>query len=245
MRKGTTRAASAGLVLAGAVLAVAAADRVQDAQDTPEGGLDEATVKLMSPGPMHAHLAPLVGSWDLTTRYRMTPEAPWEESTARAEREWILDGRFVKETVEAEYMNQPFHGIGFFGYDNVREEYGFVWLDNMVTGMMTASGSSSDGGTTITFEGTNADPMSGEKDAWFRHVLRIVSDDENVFEMYARDPGGGEFQTMEIRATRAGASAPRFTPGSCCDLAASLGGACTHACCVTAQRQGRVCSNCN
>ena len=235
-------AASAGLALAGLVLAGAAAARPQDPQ---EGGLDEATLELMSPGPMHAHLAPLVGSWDMATRYRMTPDGPWLESTAHAQREWVLDGRFVRETVEAEYRGQPFHGIGFFGYDNLREEYRFVWLDNVATGMMTASGTSSDGGRTIVFEGTNADPMTGEKDAWFRHVLRVVSDDENVFEMYARAPGGEEFQTMELRATRARAKALRFTPGSCCDRAAKLGGACTHACCVTARRQGRVCTNCN
>ena len=77
---------------------------------------------------------------------------------------------------------------------------------------MTAPGSSADGGKTITFEGTNANPMSGEKDAWFRQVMHIVSDQENVFEMYAKDESGREFKTMEITATRARVSDPDAPP---------------------------------
>ncbi len=244
MRNGTICAGSVGIVLTGALLASTAVNRLQEPQ---EAGFDEAAMKLMSPGPMHQYLEPLVGSWELTTKYRMTPEQPWLESTAQAEREWILDGRFVKETVDAEFMGQPFHGIGFFGYDNVREQYCSMWIDSMVTGIMTAAGSSSDGGKTISFEGTNANPMTGEKDAWFRHVMRVVSDDENVFEMYAKDPSGKEFKTMEITATRTGAKAVmlRFKAGSCCDRAAKAGGACAHPCCVTAASEGKVCATCN
>ena len=244
MKKRLIRAASVGIALAGAVLISTAANRPQEPQ---EAGFDEAAMSLMSPGPMHEYLGPLVGSWDMTTKHRMTSEQPWEESTAHAQREWILDGRFVKETVEADFMGQPFHGIGFFGYDNVREEYCYMWIDSMGTGIMTGAGSSSDGGKVISFEGTTANAMTGEKDAWFRHVMRIVSDDENVFEMYAKDPSGEEFKTMEIASTRTGTEAMTlgFTAGSCCDRAAKEGGACTHPCCVTAASEGRVCADCN
>ena len=199
MTKRTIRAASVGAVLTGAVLVSIAANRLQEPQ---EAGFDEAAMKLMSSGPMHEHLKPLVGSWEMSINHRMTPELPWEESTAQAEREWIFDRRFVRETVKADFMGQPFEGIGLFGYDNVRKEYCFMWIDNMGTGIMTAPGSSADGGKSIAFEGTNANPMTGEKDAWFRHVMRIVSDQENVFEMYAKDKSGKEFKTMEITARR-------------------------------------------
>lgn len=244
MRNGTIRAASVGIVLGGALLVSVAANRPQEPE---EAGFDEVAMKLMSPGPMHDHLNPLVGSWEMTVKHRMTPELPWEESTAHAERGWILDDRFVKETVKADFMGQPFHGIGYFGYDNVREEYCYMWIDNMGTGILTAPGSSSNGGKTISFEGTHANPMTGEKNAWFRHVLRVVSDDENVFEMYAKDPSGMEFKTMEITATRTGVKAVklRFKTGSCCDRAAKAGGACTHPCCVTAASEGKVCATCN
>ena len=199
MKKG--KLLSAAVVVLGALLISAAAGRGQDPQ---EANYDtDEMMKLGAPGLMHQHLEPLVGSWEMTAKMRSAPGTDWEEeSTSEAKREWICDRRFVKETVESDWMGMPFEGMGLFGYDNVREEYCFMWVDSMSTGMMFAPGTSTDGGKTITFEGTHADSMTGEKDAWFRHVMRIVSDDENVFEMYARDPSGEPFMTMEITSKR-------------------------------------------
>ncbi|MFB3051470.1 MAG: hypothetical protein ACE1Z0_05735, partial [Acidimicrobiia bacterium] len=73
MTKRTICAASLGIVLTGAVLASAAASGLQERQ---EAGFTEAAMKLMSPGPMHAYLNPMVGSWEMSIKHRMTPELP-------------------------------------------------------------------------------------------------------------------------------------------------------------------------
>ena len=44
--------------------------------------------------------------------------------------------------------------------------------------------------------------MTGAKNDWFRSVFRTVSDDENVYEMYAKDASGEEYKSMEITCER-------------------------------------------
>ena len=39
----------------------------------------EAWMKLAQPGDFHAHLKPLVGKWTTASKWRMTPEMPWDE----------------------------------------------------------------------------------------------------------------------------------------------------------------------
>ena len=160
--------------------------------------MDEVTMKRMAPGPMHEYLAPLEGDWSMTVKIRMAPEAPWEESEAEAKREWVLDGRFMMETVEGDFGGMPFEGIGFTGYDNVRQEFVSTWMDNMMTGVMMSSGQASKDGKTITFEGHASCAMTGEKDQWSKSVIRFKGEDSHVFEMYSKGPDGKEYKSMEI-----------------------------------------------
>jgi len=37
----------------------------------------------------------------------------------------------------------------------------------------------------------------------------------------------------------------QYKAGSCCDKAAKKGEKCTHPCCVTAEKDGKVCAKCN
>ena len=170
-------------------------------QDKPqEAGfeMDEMTMKRMMPGAMHEYLAPLEGDWTMMVKMRMAPEAPWEESEAEASREWVLDGRFIKETVEGDFGGMPFEGIGYTGYDNVRQEFVSTWMDSMGTGIMVSAGQASKDGKTITFECHASCPMTGDKDKWSKSVIRIKDDESHVFEMYAKGPDGKEYKSMEI-----------------------------------------------
>ena len=130
MNKGTI------LGLAVAAVGVTAVFAAQDAQEAtaPTKEMMEA----MSPGPMHAKLETLIGEWSMAAKYRMSPDAPWEEFSADVEREWVLGRRFVKETVKSEHWDAPFEGIGVIGYDNVREEYP-IWTRGFATSVETPS----------------------------------------------------------------------------------------------------------
>jgi hypothetical protein len=186
-------AASAALLVAAAL--AAQDSKTQDAAMT----LSPEAMAAMTPGPMHAHLQPLVGSWNLTLKWRMSPDQPWTESQYTAQRELTMDGRFLEETISGDWQGMSFEGHGIIGHDNLRGEYTHVWYDNMSTGMSIGTGKADATGKVITFEGTGSDCMTGEKEKWFKSVLKRVSDTENSFQMYTKDAKGGrEYVNMEI-----------------------------------------------
>jgi hypothetical protein len=65
----------------------------------------------------------------------------------------------------------------------------------------TSEGTADDGAKVITFAGKMDCPMTGEKDMPVKHVVRIISPDQHVFEMH--DPRKGDnSKMMEITYTR-------------------------------------------
>jgi hypothetical protein len=179
----------AAVVITSAALSLAAT------QDAPSPEM----MARMAPGPMHAKLEPLIGSWKMTGKWRMTPDAPWEEFEADVERKWILGKRFIEETVTSEFMGQPFEGVGIVGYDNTREQFTMVWLENMATSTFVSTGKLEGGN--ITFEGVNSDAWTGEKNKWGKSVVSLTPDNQ-TFKGYCKDESGKEFQNMEMLAKK-------------------------------------------
>lgn len=162
----------------------------------------EMWMKLAVPGEHHKHLQPLAGRWDMTTRMRMGPEAPWSESKATSEAEWIMGNRFLVQRVEGEGMGgQPFRGMGIMGYDNGKKKYVAVWVDDHSTMIFVQEGTCSADGKEITLLGSYDDPMAGKK-VTGKSVYRVAGPDRYVLEMYKELPGGGEFKTLEIEHVR-------------------------------------------
>ncbi len=167
----------------------------------------EAMQKAATPGEFHDNLKPLAGKWTFTTRYRMSADGPWEQSTGSAVYKWILGGRILVQEVKANpspedaMMGGPFEGYGMTGYDNVSKKYFNVWCDNMGTGMMSSTGTCDSSGKTITYMGEFNDPMSG-KVKRIKSVLKIVGDDKVVYEMYEKTPDGKEYMSLEVTYTR-------------------------------------------
>ena len=100
------------------------------------------------------------------------------------------------------FLAATFSGIAIVGYDNFREEYSSYWIDSMTTAATVSSGPAGDDPRVIATEGTLSDAMRGDKKAWFKAVFRIVSENENVYEMYAKDPSGEVYKSMEIVCKR-------------------------------------------
>jgi hypothetical protein len=187
-----------------AVLGIGAAIAGQGDKQTQEAGYQPSkeAVAAMSPGPMHKHLDALVGDWTFTGKWRMAPEDAWQDFEATVEREWILDGRFIHETVKSEWMGQPFEGMGLIGYDNLRKQYDMIWVENASTATFHSTGKADPTGKIFTFEGTNSNQMTLQKDCWSRSTLTIKSDTEHVHEGYGKDATGKEFKNMEGTAKR-------------------------------------------
>jgi len=173
---------------------------------------DAAMVEMMkkmmefaTPGEFHKRLEPLVGKWEYTARWWMSPDAPPESAKGTCENKWILDGRYLHQEVlgaPTESPEPPLKGFGVIGYDNLRKQYFVVWIDNMGTGVMLGYGTCDPTGKVLTISGEASDPMTGETNRKWRSVTRIESDDKHVGEMYGPGPDGKEFKQLEIVYTR-------------------------------------------
>ena len=131
----------------------------------------------------------------------MAPDAPPTVTKATAKATWVMNGRFVQEEFTGEFMGKPFHGMSLTGYDNIKQKYNTVWVDDMHTSLVTAEGEAESGGKAITLAGKYDCPMTGQKNLTMKQVIRILGPDTRVFEMH--DPSKGEHsKTMEITYTR-------------------------------------------
>jgi hypothetical protein len=191
-------------LLGGAIAAgiVVAADK--SASQKPDAKAEEMMKKMEAagtPGPAHKVLDALAGEWNAEVKMWMAPDAPPTINKASAKSEWTMKGRFLKEEFTGEFMGQPFRGLSFIGYDNVKEKYNSVWIDDMSTTMVTSEGEADKAGKVITFEGSYACALTGEKEKPAKQVYRLISRDKHIFEMH--DPRlGANSKTMEITYTR-------------------------------------------
>lgn len=98
-------------------------------------------------------------------------------------------------------MGQPFTGVGYTGYDNFKKQYVGTWMDTMGTMIMVSQGKSDATGKTLSMTSTMDDVMTG-KPTTVKSEIKIVDADHHIMEMWAPDPTGKQFKTMEIRYTK-------------------------------------------
>jgi hypothetical protein len=165
---------------------------------------DEMMAKWMEaaqPGAPHKLLAKMAGTWQATVKSWQDPTQPPQVSQGTSDSELIMDGRFLKTKYEGEMMGMPMHGIAYLGYDNLKQEYCGIWMDNMSTSIMYYAGSFDKDQGKLTCHGDGIDPMSGQTYT-SRMVTKFVSDNEHVWEMYSPGPDGKEVKWVEITYVR-------------------------------------------
>ena len=97
-------------------------------------------------------------------------------------------------------MGQPFTGRTLLGYDNVKQTYNSVWVSDMQTSLFTSQGKGDNANKVITLEGKSTCAATGRTDVPMKTVLRLISPDKHVLEMF--DGSKGNAKTMEITYTR-------------------------------------------
>jgi len=159
-----------------------------------------AMMKMANPGPEHAALNPLVGTWKTTTKSWMDPAAPPEVSEGTCERNWMMNGRYLVGSYKGNFGGMPFEGMEVLGFDNTKKEYVSSWMDNMGTGIMLSRGGAMDASTkTITLAGTATDPTG--KDFAMRNITNIVDGNTYVMTMWCNLTGQDQ-KMMEVTYTR-------------------------------------------
>lgn len=191
------------LCTAGAVTAQDAASESAPKMDAQAQAMMEAWQKAATPGPQHRQLAEhFAGTWDTKQTMWMDPSAPPMTSTGRSVNTAVLGGRHVRMDFTGEFMGQPFEGVGYSSYDNVKGKYVGSWMDSMSTGQFMAEGDYDAASKTYTYRGEMADPMKPGTMTPVREVVRVLDNDRHVMEFYETHDGQ-ERKSMQIEYTRA------------------------------------------
>jgi len=154
-----------------------------------------------TPGPAHKALDALVGDWKAEVKCWMDPEGSPEVSHGTAKASWKFNGRFLEEDFRGQMMGKPFTGRTLLGFDNVKQTFNSVWVSDTQTSMFTSEGKGDKGYKVITLEGKSACPATGRKDIPMKTVLRVISPEKHVLEMFDESRGENA-KTMEITYTR-------------------------------------------
>jgi hypothetical protein len=170
------------------------------------GGMDvkmmEEMMKAGAPGPQHEQLKKLTGTFSAKCTMKMAPDAPDMSSKGELKSEMILGGRIQSSTYAGDMMGQPFKGLCFVGFDNTKQKWFTIWMDDMSTMAMYTEGTGSADHKTVTYTGEMPCPANGGKMTPFRQVVTIKSDDSYTVEMFSKDDKGKEFRGMLLEYTR-------------------------------------------
>ncbi len=161
----------------------------------------EAYVKAGMPGEHHRHLDVMIGEWDAVFKIWMAPDSEPMVSRGTVNREWVLDGRYVRETVEAVSDWGTFSGIGYIGYNNFDGQFEVAWMDSMSTGIYTESGTFDPDKKVLATRGAHRDPASGRIiNSWGE--MDLSDTDSHTYLGYINDPDGRSFKHFQGTTTR-------------------------------------------
>jgi len=131
------------------------------------------------PGPEHANLKKLVGTWDTTMKMG------GQETKGIATYKMDLGGLWLVSTFEGSIGADKFSGRGFDSYDAGKKKYVGVWFDSMSTSPMITEGTYDQATKTMTMTGEG--PGMDGKPMKHKMVSVMPDDDTMNFAMYMGD----------------------------------------------------------
>lgn len=189
------------LLAAIAVAGLAAIPAGANAQEKEGMAAAEAAyMAAAAPGPQHAAMAAMAGSYRADVKSWMDPTADPVVSSGKTEFKMILGGRYLVQHYSGSMMGQEFEGIGLTAYDNLQKQYVSTWVDNMGTAIMITKGNYDESGKVLTTMGELIDAATGAP-VTVKSVSTTVSEDELRFEMFIIQ-GDQEMKNLEITYTR-------------------------------------------
>jgi Protein of unknown function (DUF1579) len=150
-----------------------------------------------TPGAAHKALQSFAGEWEAEVKCWMDPNGQASVSKATAKAKTILGGRFLEGEFHGEMMGKPFTGHYVLGFDNAKQKFKSVWIDDFNTAIHTSEGKGENDNKVITLEGKMDCQATGQKDITTKHVYRVQGAGNYVMEMF----NDGK-RAMEITYTR-------------------------------------------
>jgi hypothetical protein len=148
------------------------------------------------PGPEHAHLKVLEGTWDAQMKMA-GEEAPLP---AVMTCKMTCGGLWLASEFLADVPGFKFEGRGLDTYDPAKKEYVAVWADSMSTRPMQLAGTFDEKTKTLTMKGEG--PGTDGKLVKVKNVTTIQDADHHKFAMYTIGDDGKESLQLTIEYTR-------------------------------------------
>jgi hypothetical protein len=167
-----------------------------------------------TPTDAHKALARLAGDYEVACKFYVAKDQPPVEEKGQARLRMVLDGRFLQERFDGQYMGQPFQGIGVTGFDTMTGRHFSTWMDSWTTFVVKFDGEVDAAGAVYTYKAEVPGPQGVKKT---RTVTTIRSADVHVFEYFETGADGVETKTMELTYTRTAAPLPRKRRGAAAD----------------------------
>ena len=178
----------------------AQASKEQARQQQPDPEM-QAYIDAGTPGQNHRYLEALVGEWTGEWKIYMQPDQPPMVSQGTITREWVLGGRYLRETVDATSDMGRFSGAGYMGYNNIDGQYEFVWMDTMSTAISVETGTYNPQTKILTTRGSHRDPTTGRiMQGWGK--LDLSNADRQPYLGYSTASDGSEYKCFEGVALR-------------------------------------------
>jgi Protein of unknown function (DUF1579) len=186
---------------------LAAAPAAAQVPPTPEEQRRMAAEMMAAaqPGPEHAKLMKLAGSWDVEASLWSAPGAEPLKVAFPSENRAILGGRFLETRASGEMMGMPVESLVIYGFDRRHGKYTVVGFDTFGTYYVTGAGTLDEATGTVAMDGTDDDPITKMTQVYTMH-LRFVDDDTYVTDVVFRDAahtgGLGELKAIEMTHRR-------------------------------------------
>lgn len=159
--------------------------------------------QLTTPSLRHALFKSLEGEFEVQNRFWIypgaEPGAPPKESVSHVVNRVEFDGRFLVQ--DYRYPGRPFRGVAYFGFDNLSQQYQYVWLDSAMTGIETMAGSQDAKTQAVVLHARELDPIT-RREMGVRLVLTVESSDVHTLKRYETRLGEAEAKAMESVFTR-------------------------------------------
>ena len=148
-----------------------------------------------TPGPEHAHLEKMVGTWDTVM------EMGGQKSKGTATYKSICKGMWITSDFDSDLGGIPYQGHGVDGYDQMKKKYTGYWFDSMTSAPMSFEGNFDADHKVLTMTGSSPGPDG--KPQKFRTTTELQGPDRMTFKMFmATAADGKENLAFSIEYTR-------------------------------------------
>jgi hypothetical protein len=156
---------------------------------------------LPGPGPEHARLTALCGTWDVELTFWFKPGAQGLTTKGTSTIRSILDSLFIEERVEGALNGMPFTTLSWTGFNTSTHEYEATRIASTNTIRITENGAWDDKARRFELKGSYK--LAG--DTWTqRTIIQPMSADAMVVTSYLSFGKIPEWKAVEIRYKRTG-----------------------------------------